>query len=306
MPQYKFITEDESDGERLDKLLSELMPDCSRTFIQKLIKDGAVTKNGTVITKSSQKSEAGDELIFNLPEPVVPEIIPENIPINIVYEDSDIIIINKPKGIVVHPAPGHLSGTLVNAILYHCKDLSGINGILRPGIVHRIDKDTSGLLIICKNDNSHKKIAAQLKEHSIERTYHAIVHGRFNEEFGTVDANIGRSTSDRKKMAVVDRFSGKSAVTHYTVLKEFNGYSYIKCNLETGRTHQIRVHMAHIGHPLIGDELYGIHENKYKKTDGQVLHAKSIGFKHPGNDEWIQFDSELPEYFVKILKDLEG
>ncbi|MCR5012809.1 MAG: RluA family pseudouridine synthase, partial [Lachnospiraceae bacterium] len=212
MPQYKFIIEDESDGERLDKLLSELMPDCSRTFIQKLIKDGAVTKNGTVITKASQRPEAGDELVFSIPEPVVPEIIPEDIPIDIVYEDSDILIVNKQKGMVVHPAPGHLSGTLVNAILFHCKDLSGINGILRPGIVHRIDKDTSGLLIICKNDNSHRKIAAQLKDHSIERTYHAIVHGRFNEEFGTVDANIGRSSNDRKKMAVVDRLSGKTAI----------------------------------------------------------------------------------------------
>ena len=299
MPQYKFIIEDESDGERLDKLLSELMPDCSRTFIQKLIKDGAVTKNGAVVTKSSQRPEAGDELLLSIPEPVVPEIIPEDIPIDIVYEDSDILIVNKQKGMVVHPAPGHLSGTLVNAILYHCKDLSGINGILRPGIVHRIDKDTSGLLIICKNDNSHKNIAAQLKDHSIERTYHAIVHGRFNEEFGTVDANIGRSSNDRKKMAVVDRLSGKTAVTHYTVLKEFSGYSYIKCNLETGRTHQIRVHMAHIHHPIYGDEVYG---HAVKGLTGQCLHAKVLGFIHPSTGAYMEFEAPIPDYFQKLIE----
>ncbi|SCX91639.1 23S rRNA pseudouridine1911/1915/1917 synthase [Lachnospiraceae bacterium XPB1003] len=301
----RFVISEEYENERADRISALLMPDCSRTYLQKLIKDGNIVLNGKTI-KSSTKVVAGDELIFDLPEPVIPEIIPEEIPLNIVFENKDLIIINKPKDMVVHPAPGHLTGTVVNAVLHHCKDLSGINGIMRPGIVHRIDKDTSGLLIICKNDNAHRNIAEQLKIHSIERTYHAIVHGIFSEEFGTVNKPLGRSDKDRKKMAVVAEGFGKPAVTHYSVLKQYKDYAYIKCNLETGRTHQIRVHMASIGHPLVGDPVYGIHENRYKNTCGQVLHAKSIGFDAPDGSGRLQFDSELPEYFTKILNDLEN
>ena len=311
MQEYRFMAEEEQDGDRIDRFLSDLMESQSRNYLQRLIKDGYVTINQKTV-KPSSPVKAGDEVLLMLPEPLIPEIKPQNIPLDIVYEDDDLLIINKQKGQVVHPAPGHYEDTIVNGILYHCNNLSGINGVLRPGIVHRIDKDTTGLLIICKNDTSHKCIAEQLKEHSIERTYHAIVWGNFplknekNDENGiykdTINAPIGRDPKDRKKMAI--RPDGKSAITHYEVLEQFNGFSYIKCNLETGRTHQIRVHMTSIGHPLAGDLVYGIRKCNFH-TEGQTLHAKTIGFKHPRTGEWMQFDSGLPEYFSKILKTLE-
>lgn len=302
MQEYNFTITEDFEDYRLDKYLSLTLPECSRSFIQKIIKEGNVTVNEKD-AKPAYNLRAGDIIIFNIPDLVMPEIEPENIDLNIVYENQDYLIINKPKNMVVHPAPGHYSGTLVNAIMYHTKDLSGINGVLRPGIVHRIDRDTTGLLIICKNDKSHNNIAAQLKEHSIERTYHAIVKGNIKEDEGVINKPIGRNPNDRKKMAI--NAGGKNAVTHFKVLERFGDYTYIKCNLETGRTHQIRVHMASINHPLLGDEVYG-NPSKEFKTDGQVLHAKTIGFNDPTTNEFVSFDSELPEYFEKILSKLRG
>ena len=301
MKNYEFVVSEEYDSQRIDRYLAELMPDCSRTFIQKLIKDSNVLLNDDA-PKSSCKLVNGDRVSITVPDAVIPDICPENIPIDIVYEDDDLLIVNKPKGMVVHPAPGHYSGTLVNAIMYHCHDLSGINGMMRPGIVHRIDMNTTGLLIICKNDKCHNSIAEQLKEHSIERTYYAICSGGFSENEGTIDKNIGRNPSDRKKMAINP--GGKHAVTHYKVLGTNKGFSFIKCNLETGRTHQIRVHMASIGHPLLGDDVYG-GDTKSFKTLGQTLHAGTIGFIHPSTGKRIQIESELPGYFKDILKSLE-
>lgn len=302
MEEYLFTVSDEYDNERIDKYLSLLMPDCSRSYIQKLIKDNNVTLNKAEV-KPSAKIVTGDIIILCLPEPVIPSIEAENIPLDIVYEDSDFIIVNKPKNMVVHPAPGHYTGTLVNAIMYHCKDLSGINGILRPGIVHRIDKDTTGLLVICKNDNCHNIIAEILKNHNIERTYYAIVTGNIKEDQGTINKNIGRDLKDRKKMAINP--SGKTAITHYKVLERFGKYTLVKCNLETGRTHQIRVHMSSIGHPILGDEIYGCKSKEFV-TYGQTLHAKTLGFNHPSTNQYIEFDSELPEYFQNILKKLRN
>lgn len=299
MKEYHFTVSDDNDGERLDKYLSELMPDCSRSFVQKLIKDGQAIVNDNNSIKPSLKLNSGDGLTITVPDLTIPDILPENIELNIVYEDSDLLIVNKPKDMVVHPAAGHYTGTLVNGIMYHCKDLSGINGVMRPGIVHRIDKDTTGLLIICKNDNCHNSIAQQLKVHSIERTYHAIVVGNLKDDEGVVNAPIGRDAKDRKKMSI-NHSNGKDAVTHYKVLERFGNYTYIKCNLETGRTHQIRVHMASLGHPILGDSIYGSESKKYK-TYGQTLHAKTIGFIHPTSNNWVSFDSELPDYFVNIL-----
>lgn len=299
MNEYNFIVSEEYEGERLDKYLSVLMPECSRTYIQKLIKDGNASVNDNTDIKPSLKLESDDRLSLNLPDLSIPDILPEDIKLDIVYEDKDILIVNKPKDMVVHPAPGHYSGTLVNGIMYHCKDLSGINGVMRPGIVHRIDKDTTGLLIICKNDICHNNIAEQLKVHNIERTYHAICVGNIKDDEGVIDAPIGRDVKDRKKMSI-NRVNGKDAVTHYKVLERFGDYTYIRCNLETGRTHQIRVHMASIGHPILGDAIYGS-ESKRFKTFGQTLHAKTIGFIHPSSNEWVMFDSELPEYFNNIL-----
>ena len=248
--------EKEFSGNRVDKFLSEQFPDLSRSYIQKLIKDGHVTANGKIV-KANYKLNALDTLALDKPELQEPDIVPENIPIDILYEDEDILIVNKPKGMVVHPSAGHYSGTLVNALMYHCKDqLSGINGIMRPGIVHRIDMDTTGSLLVCKNDFVHQDLAEQLKEHSIQRIYHAIVHGVIKEDEGTIDAPIGRHPIERKKMSVNYK-NGKHAVTHYKVIERFKNYTYIKCQLETGRTHQIRVHMAHIRHPLLGDAVYG-------------------------------------------------
>lgn len=304
MKELYYTVSDESEGERLDKYLSLIVSDISRSYIQKIIKDGLVLVNDKN-AKSSLKLDAGDKILLNLPDLSIPEILPENIPIDIIYEDKNYMIINKNKGMVVHPAPGHYTGTLVNAIIYHTNDLSGINGVLRPGIVHRIDRDTTGLLIVCKNDKAHNNIALQLKEHNIERTYHAIVTGNIKEDKGVINKNIARDQKDRKKMSVTNNLVGKTAITHFEVIERFGNYTYVKCNLETGRTHQIRVHMASIGHPLLGDEVYG-HISKNFVTNGQVLHAKTIGFNDPDTNEFVLYDSELPEYFLNILKKLRN
>lgn len=306
MKTYHFQITEELDGERIDKALGFLTDSLSRSFIQKLIKEGGVSVNGIQILKASLLLSADDEVIFTLPEAVEPRIEAENIPLDILYEDSDVIVVNKPKGMVVHPAAGHYSGTLVNALLYYCKDeLSGINGVLRPGIVHRIDMDTTGSLIVCKNDFSHNAIAAQLKAHSIKRVYHAICFGNIAEEEGCVNAPIGRHPTDRKKMAVNAR-NGRPAVTHYQVLERFGGYTYICCQLETGRTHQIRVHMASIGHPLLGDELYAAGHRAPFKLQGQCLHAMTLGFTHPRTGEYIEVNAPLPEYFTHLLRVLRA
>ncbi len=278
------------------------MPDITRSYLQKLLKDGSVQMNGKPV-KASTKTAVGALIALTIPEPEEPEILPENIPLDILYEDSDVILINKPKNMVVHPAAGHYTGTLVNALMYHCRgDLSGINGVLRPGIVHRIDKDTTGVLIVCKNDRAHNALAEQLKEHSITRKYRAIVCGNLKEDEGTVDAPLGRHPQDRKKMAIV-RSGGKRAVTHYRVLERFGNYTYIECRLETGRTHQIRVHMASLGHPLLGDEIYGRAKSPFK-LEGQTLHAMVLGFIHPTTGEYMEFEAPLPEYFEKLLEKL--
>lgn len=278
------------------------MPDITRSYLQKLLKDGSVQMNEKPV-KASTKTAVGAVIALTIPEPEEPEILPENIPLDILYEDSDVILINKPKDMVVHPAAGHYTGTLVNALMYHCKgDLSGINGVLRPGIVHRIDKDTTGVLIVCKNDRAHNALAEQLKEHSITRKYRAIVCGNLKEDEGTVDAPLGRHPQDRKKMAIV-RSGGKRAVTHYRVLERFGNDTYIECQLETGRTHQIRVHMASLGHPLLGDEIYGRAKSPFK-LEGQTLHAMVLGFIHPTTGEYMEFEAPLPEYFEKLLEKL--
>lgn len=292
----------DEDDERLDKWISNALPDLSRSYIQKCIKDNDVLVNDKP-QKAGYRLKVDDEIVFRIPEAVPPAIEAENIPLDILYEDDDLLIVNKPKGMVVHPAPGHYSGTLVNAVMYHCKDrLSGINGSLRPGIVHRIDRDTTGSLIVCKNDRSHNAIAAQLKEHTITRKYRAIVHGVLAQDNGTVRASIGRDPKDRKKMAVNEP-NGKPAVTHYTVLQRFHKHTYIECQLETGRTHQIRVHMASIGYPILGDEVYG-RKNSADSLDGQVLHAMVIGFRHPATDEYVEVTAPLPEYFDRLLHTL--
>ena len=300
---YKFIADDNED--RIDVFLSNVYKDASRTYIQKLIKEGNITVNGKICSKSSYKLKEDDEIDLNVPDPLPLEILPEDIPLDIIYEDDDFLIVNKPKGMVVHPACGHLNGTLVNALLFHCKDaLSGINGILRPGIVHRIDKDTSGSLIICKNDFAHRNIADQLKVHSIKRVYLGIINGRLKESEGTLDIYIDRDKNDRKKMGVCDSLHGKKAVTHYKVLKEFDGYSLVEFTLETGRTHQIRVSMSYLNHPLLGDTVYGSPKNKFG-VEGQVLHAKTIGFMHPSKNEYVEFDAPLNPEFERLLKILD-
>lgn len=294
-----YYVDDELEDIRVDKYLGTIIPDLSRSYIQKLLKQGNILVNNN-ICKAKYPVKAGDLIRIDIPDPIETNIIPEDIPLDILYEDNDVLIVNKPKDMVVHPAPGHYTGTLVNAIMYHCKDnLSGINGVLRPGIVHRIDKDTTGALIICKNDYSHDFIAQQLKVHSITRKYVAVVYGTFKEKEGVVDAPIGRHKTDRKKMAVTP--NGKNAVTHYKVLSCNDKYSYIECRLETGRTHQIRVHMASIGHPLLGDEVYSNRPCPYKLT-GQTLHAKTIGFIHPTTKEYVEFEAPLPEYFNHLLE----
>lgn len=286
--------------ERLDKSLSEAVPDLSRSYIQKCIKEGLALVNGKPC-KANFRLRVDDEVAFQIPEAVEPAIEAEDIPLSVLYEDEDVLVVDKPKGMVVHPAPGHYSGTLVNAALYHCRgQLSGINGVLRPGIVHRIDRDTTGSLIICKNDFSHQAVAAQLKEHSLNRSYRAIVHGVIKEEDGVVDAPIGRDEQDRKRMAV-NRKNGKEAVTHYRVLKRFREYTYIECRLETGRTHQIRVHMTSIGHPLLGDAVYGQRKSPFH-LEGQTLHAYMLGFVHPRSKEYTEVTAPLPAYFTHLLE----
>lgn len=294
------VTED-NNGERIDKYLSTVIEGKTRSFIQGLIEDKAITVNGKIV-KSNYKLKTNDEIVVILPEPIELDVKAENIDLNIVYEDSDVIVVNKPKNMVVHPAPGNYTGTLVNGLLYHCKDLSGINGVIRPGIVHRIDKDTTGILVIAKNDEAHNSLAKQFKDHSIKREYYALVEGRFSKESGTVDKPLGRNKKDRLKMDIVE--DGRRAVTHYEVLEQYDkGVSLIKCTLETGRTHQIRVHMASIGHPLVGDQTYGFKKQKFK-IEGQALHAKTLGFIHPSTGEYIEFTSDLPEYFEELIKKL--
>lgn len=297
MDEFTLIIEDSTEvGIRIDKFLANALPDKSRSHYQKSIDNGLVLVNGKNV-KSKYQTKLGDEIIVSV-EPVKEiDIVPEDIPIDILYEDSDVIVVNKPKGMVVHPAPGHYTGTLVNALMYHCKDsLSGINGEIRPGIVHRIDMNTTGSLLVCKNDKAHNDIALQIKEHSVNRIYKGIVIGNFKEESGTVDAPIGRNPKDRKKMAVVP--GGREAITHFTVLEQFKGYSYVQFKLETGRTHQIRVHMASIGHPLLGDDVYG---KPVKNLQGQTLHAQTLGFIQPTTREYVEANAPLPAYFEDLL-----
>ena len=301
--RFEFVVTDEYEGLRIDKLISELMDSLSRSYIKKLIDDDKVKCNEKSVKASYNVSE-GDRIELEIPPLEVPEIVPQDIPLDILYEDNDVLIVNKPKDMVVHPAAGHYEGTIVNAVMYHCKDnLSGINGVMRPGIVHRIDKDTTGSVIICKNDNAHIKIAEQLKEHSINRVYHAICHGVIKEDEGDIDAPIGRSQTDRKKMAIVE--GGKEAITHYRVLERLNGYTFCEFKLETGRTHQIRVHMASLHHPLLGDEVYGPKKCPIKGLEGQTLHAWKIGFVHPTSGEYMEFEAPIPEYFQKLLNRLK-
>ncbi len=299
MDKFSFLIQEELADERIDKCLSVLMDTLSRSYIQKLIKEEHVLVNNQVV-KSNYRVKNEDEVCFYLPKSIEPEILPQDIPLDILFEDEDVIIVNKPKGMVVHPAAGHYKDTLVNGLLYHCKDsLSGINGVMRPGIVHRIDMNTTGSLIVCKNDHSHNHIAAQLKEHSITRKYHAIVYGVLKDDLGTINKPIGRSDTNRKKMAVNAK-NGRNAVTHYKVLKRFDKYTYIECQLETGRTHQIRVHMASIGHPILGDDVYSNRTCPFK-LEGQTLHAKTLGFIHPKTNEYMEFDAPLPNYFIHLL-----
>lgn len=294
-----FLINEENSQQRVDKYLSEQMADFSRARVQKLLEDGQVTVNEKVV-KANQKLKTNDQVVIHVPDAVHIDIPAEDIPLDIVYEDRDILVVNKPKEMVVHPALGHHTGTLVNALMYHCKGrLSGINGELRPGIVHRIDKNTTGLLVVCKSDYAHNFIANQLRVHSITRKYHAIVYNSLKEDEGTINLPIGRDPKDRKKMAV-NYENGKDAVTHYRVLQRFQNFTYIECQLETGRTHQIRVHMTHLGHPLLGDDVYGPKTCPYHLT-GQTLHAKTLGFIHPQTRKYMEFDSELPEYFKKLL-----
>lgn len=288
-------------NKRLDVFISEKLEGKSRSYVQGLIEEEKVKVNEK-FKKSNYKLKLNDSVIIEIPEATTLEVEKEDIPLDILYEDNDVIVINKPQDMVVHPAPGNYSGTLVNALLYHCNDLSGINGVVRPGIVHRIDKDTSGILVIAKNDNAHNKLAEQLKEHSMTRTYYALVEGKLKEDSGTINAPIGRHPVERVKMAVVKN-NGKEATTHYKVLERFNHYTLVKCNLETGRTHQIRVHMAHIGHPLVGDTVYGFKKQKFK-LQGQVLHAKELGFIHPTTNEYMKFTSNIPKYFEDLIGNL--
>ena len=290
-------------GLRIDKYLSTVNEQLSRSYIQKLLKSGLVLVDGKPV-KASYQVDEGDVISLDIPEAVEPEIEPENMDLDILYEDQDVILVNKPKGMVVHPAAGHYSHTLVNGLMYHCKDqLSGINGVMRPGIVHRIDMDTTGVIIACKNDMAHNSIAAQLKEHSITRRYQAIVHGVLKDDTGTIEGPIGRHPTDRKKMSI-NYNNGKSAVTHYKVLKRFRQYTHVECRLETGRTHQIRVHMASIGHPLLGDLVYGPGKCPIPGLQGQTLHAGILGFIRPRTGEYMEFTAPLPEYFAKLLNTL--
>ncbi|MCR5753881.1 MAG: RluA family pseudouridine synthase [Acetatifactor sp.] len=301
--KFLFQITEEMEDERIDKCISTLIDSLSRSFIQKLIKEQQVLVNDVPV-KGSYRVKDGDEVVFELPEATSPDILPENIPLDILYEDSSVIVVNKPKGMVVHPAAGHYSGTLVNALMFHCgNELSGINGVMRPGIVHRIDMNTTGSIIACKTNEAHLSIAEQLKEHSIRRKYRAICYGVLKEDEGVIDKPIGRHPTERKKMAVNER-NGKHAVTHYKVLERFDKYTYIECVLETGRTHQIRVHMASIGHPLLGDDVYSNMKSNFN-LQGQTLHAYILGFVHPVSKEYIELVAPLPDYFQKLLNILQ-
>lgn len=298
-----FVFDDEP-GLRLDVYLTQIIEGLSRSYIQKLIKDGRVTVNGQTKDVKKHQLKTGDTVELKLPPPERLSAEPENIPLDVIFEDEQVIVVNKPQGMVVHPAPGNYTGTLVNALLYHCKNqLSTINGVIRPGIVHRIDKDTSGLLMIAKTDLAHRKLAEELKAYKSERIYYALVCGEMKQPSGTIKTIIGRAPNNRLKMAVTKE--GREAITHYEAVKYFHNYTLVKCQLETGRTHQIRVHMQHIGYPIVGDPLYG-NQNAKLKHNGQLLHAASLGFTHPVSGEFLRFECELPEYFQKILKQLEG
>lgn len=297
----KLTADTENIGNRIDKFVSENAEGITRSAVQGLLEKGMILVNGGAVSKN-YKLKNGDVIDIEIPEPEPMDAVAENIPLDIVYEDSDLLVVNKPKGMVVHPAHGNYTGTLVNALLHHCGDsLSGINGVIRPGIVHRIDKNTSGLLIVAKNDASHLFLAEQIKEHSFTREYEAVATGYFKETEGTVDAPIGRHKTDRKKMCVTTENS-RNAVTHYSVIKQYGGYAHVRLKLETGRTHQIRVHLSYIGHSVLGDDVYG---KSYKGIDGQCLHARKIGFIHPTTREYMEFESELPDYFVSVLNKLE-
>lgn len=295
---FDWTVEAADSGERIDKYITLQADEWSRSQVQAWIKEGRVSANSEVV-KSNYKVATDDEITLRVPPPRELAIQPEAIPLTIVHEDSDVVVVNKPRGLVVHPAPGHYTGTLVNALLAHCKDLSGINGVLRPGIVHRIDKDTSGLLVIAKNDVAHVGLAEQLREHTVNRKYVALVHGVIPHEMGTIDAPIGRDPKNRQQMAVVFENS-KSAVTHFVVLERFKDFTLVECKLETGRTHQIRVHMKYIGHPLAGDPKYG--PKNTLELDGQALHAKLLGFHHPRSGEYMEFEAPLPEELVKVIQ----
>ena len=301
----EFLVSWEEEGERIDKYLSALCPDLSRSYVQKLLKSGNVLVDGRQV-KASYSIQEGERIFLDVPEAVEPEIEAEPMELDILYEDKDVILVNKPKGMVVHPAPGHYSHTLVNGLMAHCKgQLSGINGILRPGIVHRIDMDTTGVLIACKNDMAHNSIAAQLKEHSIVRRYQAIVHGRIEEAEGRIEGAIGRDPVNRKRMCINEK-NGKPAVTHYQVLERFRQFTYVECRLETGRTHQIRVHMASVRHPLLGDRVYGPAKCPFPRLQGQTLHAGVLGFVHPRSGDYMEFSAPLPSYFQELLRTLPG
>lgn len=300
MEEKIFEINEENKGIRIDKFITDIMEGKSRSYIQGMIEEGYVLVNDKNV-KSNYKLKLNDVIKTTIKEPVELEVKKENIPIDILYEDSDVIVVNKPKGMVVHPAPGNYEGTLVNALLYHCKDLSSINGVIRPGIVHRIDKDTTGVLVVAKNDEAHVKLSEQLKDHSMKREYYALVEGRIKKDSGTIDKPLARSKRDRLKIAITE--DGKRAVTHYSVIERFKNSTLVKCVLETGRTHQIRVHMSSIGYPLVGDPLYGFKKQKFK-DDGQMLHAKVLGFIHPRTGEYMEFSSELPENYKKLLENL--
>ena len=303
MDVHRFQISTEWEGTRVDKFLSSNLEFLSRSYIQKMIGEQRVTVKGRMV-KANYVLSAGDEIEFCIPPSVEPQILPQDIPLDILYEDEDMIVVNKPKGMVVHPSSGHYSDTLVNALLFHCRSsLSGINGVMRPGIVHRIDKDTTGSIIACKNDFAHESIAKQLKEHTILRRYRAICMGRLKEDEYTINAPIGRHPTERKKMAI-NRQNGKPAITHIKVLERLNNATYIECCLETGRTHQIRVHLSSLGHPLLGDEIYGDSRNKYG-LQGQTLHAYILGFSHPRDDHFIETKAELPVYFENLLRKLQ-
>lgn len=300
MENFKFQISEEHNGKRIDKYLSSVLDGKSRSYIQGVIDEEKVNVNGKIV-KSNYKLKTKDVVDLEIPEPTKLKVTPENIPLDILYEDKDVIVVNKPQGMVVHPAPGAYDGTMVNALLYHCKDLSGINGIIRPGIVHRIDKDTSGILVVAKNDNAHNILAEQLKDHSMTREYYALVEGVIKEDEGTINRPLARHPKERIKIAVVE--GGREAITHFSVIERFKENTLVRCILETGRTHQIRVHMAYIGHPLVGDPVYGYKKQKFK-LQGQMLHAKVLGFIHPSTKEYIRFESPLPDYFEDVLNKL--